>query len=308
LSPPDLIAIFGPTGVGKTAVALELAHLLRARGENPVAISADALQVYRGLGVLSGAPDAEQQACLEHRLVGIADPTEEFSAGRFATLAHSEIDALRAEGRRPVLLGGTGLYLRAAICELDLRPPVPAAVRQAVEADLASRGPAALHAELPPADREGVHPNDRKRIARITELLRVGSEPARDSDQLWTERPRVPTTLVGLTLDPEEHRERIERRVGAMAGAGAGAGQEARQLDALGASRTARAAIGFAEFAADDLEAVKTAHWQYARRQITWMRKLPDIHRIDRTGRTDPQVAAEIVRLAGLPAGGSKAG
>ena len=120
-----VLALFGPTAVGKTGVAIELAKLLRERGEDPVAISCDAIQVYRGLEVLSGAATAAERVRLEHRLIGIARIDEEFSAGRFAKLAHAEIDALLGEGRRPIVVGGTGLYMRAALSDLDLRPPVP---------------------------------------------------------------------------------------------------------------------------------------------------------------------------------------
>jgi tRNA dimethylallyltransferase len=119
--PEPVIALFGPTGVGKTAVALELAELLRARGEEPVAVGADALQVYRGLGVLTGAPSAEERTRLEHRLVGFVPVTEPFNVGDYMAMAHSEIDALLAEGRRPIVVGGTGLYMRAALADLSLR-------------------------------------------------------------------------------------------------------------------------------------------------------------------------------------------
>jgi tRNA dimethylallyltransferase len=100
--PQQLVAVFGPTGVGKTVVAIELARLLRARGERPVAISADALQVYRGLEILTGVADAAQQAELEHRLISFLPIDASFSAGHYAELAHAEIDAALAEGRRPI--------------------------------------------------------------------------------------------------------------------------------------------------------------------------------------------------------------
>src|SRR4051812_40017427 len=144
----DVIAIFGPTGVGKTAVAIALAERLRGRGEDPVAVSADALQVYRGLEVLTGAATAQERARLEHRLVGILDVGETFSAGAYARLAHAEIDALVAAGRRPIVVGGTGLYLRAALAELDLRPPVDPEIRARWSRRLAAEGPERLHAEL----------------------------------------------------------------------------------------------------------------------------------------------------------------
>ncbi|MDQ2676099.1 MAG: tRNA (adenosine(37)-N6)-dimethylallyltransferase MiaA, partial [Actinomycetota bacterium] len=199
----DVVAIFGPTAAGKTGVAIALAEALRRRGEDPVAVGCDSIQVYAGMEVLSGAPTPAEQGRLEHRLVGIAEVSEEFSAGRFATLAHREIDTLLEEGRRPIVVGGTGLYLRAALAELELRPPVPAEVRAEVEADLDTRGAAAVHAELPEELREGVHPNDRKRIIRLTELARLGIAPHASSDGLWTERLRRPTRLFGLALDRE---------------------------------------------------------------------------------------------------------
>src|SRR3954464_12732943 len=109
----ELVAIFGPTAVGKTGVAIALAERLRERGEEPAAISCDAIQVYEGLEILSGAATAEERARLEHRLLGFGAIDGEFSAGRFASLAHAEIDQMIAEGRRPLVVGGTGLYLRA---------------------------------------------------------------------------------------------------------------------------------------------------------------------------------------------------
>ena len=132
----DVIAVFGPTGVGKTAVAIALAERLRARGEDPVAVSADALQVYAGLEILTGAASAAERAALEHRLVGFLPVDATFSAAQYAALAHAEIDALLARGRRPIVVGGTGLYLRAALAELDLRPPPPEGVRERWEHEL----------------------------------------------------------------------------------------------------------------------------------------------------------------------------
>ena len=293
---PELLAIFGPTAAGKTGVAIEVAERLRKRGEEPVAISCDAIQIYRGLEVLSGAPTAEERGRLEHRLVGTAGVGDEFSAGRFAELARTEIDSLLAEGRRPIVVGGTGLYLRAALSELDLRPPVPAAVREDVERELAERGPEAMHAELPEEQREWVHPNDRKRIARATELSRAGIEPAPPGErggELWTARLRRPSLLIGLSMDREQLDARIDARVEAMAAAGAG--EEARAALKAGASRTARAALGFDGFLAGDLEAVKTEHRRYARRQLAWMRKMGGVRVIERSGRDDEAVAREIV-------------
>jgi tRNA dimethylallyltransferase len=292
----EVLAIFGPTAVGKTGVAVEVGRMLRERGEDPVAVSCDAIQVYRGLEVLSGAPSEKERSDLEHRLLGIVPIEGEFSAGRFAKLAQAEIDALLADRRRPIVVGGTGLYMRAALSELELRPPVPTAVRTEVEAELERRGPEALHAELSPELASGVHPNDRKRIARLTELSRLGIAPHTDAERLWSEALRLPTVLVGLTVARDELRARIEARVDAMVRSGAIA--EVRAAEQAGASRTARSAIGFRELLAGDVAEMKRAQWRFARRQLTWMRRMEGVTQIDRTGRDDTSVAAEIV--AGL--------
>ncbi len=292
-----VLAIFGPTAVGKTGVAIEVARRLRERGESPVAVSCDSIQVYRGLEVLSGAATEQERAALEHRLVGIVAVDEEFSAGRYAELAHAEVDGLLAEGARPIVVGGTGLYMRAALSELELRPPVPTEVRAAVEAEMAKRGPEALHAELPPELASGVHPNDRKRIVRLTELTRLGIVPHPSAERLWGESLRVPTLLVGLTVDPDELRARIDARVDAMLAAGAEA--EVRAAERAEASRTARAAIGFEQLLAGDVDEMRRAQWRFARRQLTWMRRMEGVEVIDRGGRDDAAVAAEIVAMLG---------
>jgi tRNA dimethylallyltransferase len=271
--------------------------LLRARGEDPVAVSCDAIQVYRGLETLSGAATPEERRRLEHRLVGFVEPTEEFSAGRFAALAHAEIDQLLAERRRPIVVGGTGLYLRAALADLDLRPPVPGEVRAEVEREIAERGPERLHAELDTDVAATIHPRDRKRVARALELERAGVDPPRGSQQLWTAELRRPTLLTGLLIDRRELGARIDTRVEEMLAAGAR--QEVLAVEQTGVSRTARAALGFEALLAGDPEEVKHAHRAYARRQLTWMRKMPGVELIDRTGRDDGDVAGEIVARLG---------
>ena len=289
----QVLAIFGPTAVGKTGVAIAVAELLRERGEDPVAVNCDSIQVYRGLERLSGAATQEERSQLEHRLLAFVDPSEEFSAGQYAERAHAEIDSLLDEGRRPIVVGGTGLYLRAALSDLDLRPPVPAGVRADVERELSERGPEVLHAELAPELADGVHPNDRKRIARLTELSRAGIEPHEGAAGLWTAGLRRPTLLVGLAMDREELASRIDERVEAMVAAGAR--EEAERAERERVSRTARAALGFDELLADDTDGMKAAHRAYARRQLTWMRRMEGVELIDRTGREDSDVAAEIV-------------
>jgi tRNA dimethylallyltransferase len=191
-----VIAIFGPTGVGKTEVAIALAERLRAAGEDPIAVSADAMQVYDGLAILSGAATPADRARLEHRLLGVVPVSEPFSAGAYAPLAHAEIDRAIAAGRRPIVVGGTGLYLRAALAELDLRPPVPEG-RARWEAALEADGPEALHAELTrraPEVAAGIAPADGKRLVRTLELLDAGEAPP-GGGRLWTTDTRHPTLL-----------------------------------------------------------------------------------------------------------------
>jgi tRNA dimethylallyltransferase len=295
-----VIAIFGPTGVGKTAVAVALAELLR--GEDPVAISADALQVYRGLETLTGAAGAEERAQLEHRLIGIVGPEEEFSAGRFAELAHREIDDALGAGRLPIVVGGTGLYLQAALSDLDLRPPPPAALRRRIQAELDAEGPEAVHARLAeraPAVAAAIEPGDRARVGRATELLEMGETPAPTGagSRLWTAAMRHPTLLAGLTMDREALYRRVDARVEELVAAGAA--EEVRRAAAAGVSRTARGALGFEELLRGDVEAMKRRTRHYARRQLTWMRKLSDAVTIDVTGREPPEVAAEIAACRG---------
>lgn len=236
----NVIAIFGPTGVGKTGVGIELAGLLRERGEDPVAINCDALQVYEGLEVLTGAATAEERERLEHRLLSFVPITSDFSIGDYMPLAHAEIDAALEAGRRPIVVGGTGLYLRAALAELSLQ-------------------------KVPPESEES---------------------------ELWSPETRHPTTVFGLDMDRGQLYERIDARTEAIVAAGAA--EEARRADALGPGRTARKALGFDELLAGDLETMKKRSRNYARRQLTWMRKLPRLELIDRTGMSDAEVAREI--------------
>jgi tRNA dimethylallyltransferase len=292
--PPTVVAVFGPTGVGKTTVAIALADRLRGDGEDPVAVSADALQVYAGLETLTGAANAKERARLEHRLLGIVPLDQPFSAGEYARRAHAEIDALLASGRRPIVVGGTGLYLRAALAELDLRPPVPAEVRDRRRRDLAARGAPALHAELQakrPEAAAGIRPTDAQRVTRALELLDAGHEPPA-GPQLWTGDTRHPTLLAGLTMDRDALDARIGERVRDLIAAGAI--DEVRAANAANASATARKALGFQELLGHDVEAMQRNTRRYARRQLTWMRKLPDVRLVDVTGRDAGDVAAEL--------------
>jgi tRNA dimethylallyltransferase len=235
-----VVAIFGPTGVGKTGVAIELAQLLRERGEDPVAISCDALQVYEGLGTLTGVAGPQERARLEHRLVEFVPVTRPFSIGDYMPLAHAEVDRALDAGRRPIVVGGTGLYLRAALAQLSL----------------------------------------------------VKVPPGTEDSELWSPQTRHPTAIFGLDMDRRQLYERIDARVETMVAAGAA--DEARRADALGPSRTARKALGFDELLGGDVELMKKRSRNYARRQLTWMRKIPNLDWIDRTGVGDRDVARQI--------------
>ena len=294
-----MTALFGPTGVGKTAVAIAFAQRLRALGEDPVAVSADALQVYAGLEILTGAATAAERAQLEHRLLSFLPIDATFSAGQYAQLAHAEIDELLEAGRRPIVVGGTGLYLRAALTELSLRPVPAEGVRERWLVELERRGPQALHAVLArraPWAAAEIEPTDRQRIVRSLELLDAGElEPPQAQSELWSAATRHPTLLVGLTMERQALYERIDARVDRMLAAGVQ--EEVRRAAAAGASQTARKALGFEELLAVDVEAAKRRTRNYARRQLTWMRKLAAVNVLDMTGRDPDDVAAAVQDL-----------
>jgi tRNA dimethylallyltransferase len=298
---PRIIALFGPTGVGKTAVAIALAAGLRRAGERPVAVSADALQVYEGLQTLTGAASAAERAALEHRLLAFLPVDATFSAGQYAELAHAEIDGLIEAGGLPLVVGGTGLYLRAALTDLSLRPPPPEGVRENWLAALELHGPAALHqllAAQAPQTAATIAASDRQRIVRALELLEAGHlspEAEPEESELWTSAVRHPTLLVGLVMDRDLLYQRIDQRVEEMIAAGAV--DEVRRASAAGASNTARKALGFTELRTGDVEGMKRRTRNYARRQLTWMRKLAGVHVIDMTHAPPAQVAERVLEL-----------
>src|SRR3954464_768137 len=300
--PPSghVLAIFGPTGVGKTDLALTVAGRLREAGRTPVAVSADALQVYAGLETLTGVPTREERGRLDHRLVAFLPIDARFSAGEYAQLAHAEIAGPVSRGAPPSVVGGPGLYLRAALAELALKPPPPDELRARLTRELAERGAPALHAHLTaraPWAAEAIDPNDAQRVVRALELLELGELEPPDHragpSQLWTADTRHPTRLVALTMDRDALYARIEERVDAMVAAGAV--EEVRAAHAAGASDTARKALGFDELLAGDVEAMKRRTRNYAKRQLTWLRKLPGVEHVDVTGRAPGDVADELL-------------
>jgi tRNA dimethylallyltransferase len=289
--PSDLvIAIFGPTASGKTAVAEELAARIPAE-----IVSADSMQVYEGLPILTAQPSSPT------RLVAIWPLSAEGSVGTYQELAHEAIDVALSQGRTPIVVGGTGLYLRAALADLRLPPKAPAGVRERV-AEEYERGPEAAHerlAGLDPAAAAQVHPNDRKRVIRALELAELGSSLSPDGDRLWTEETRHPTVIFGLELPADELERRIEARAQAMFDQGVE--DEVRQALSGDVSMTAREALGLEEIAQlsrrEALEALIARTRRYAAYQRKWMRRIPGLVSLN-ASRPAGAIADEILEVA----------
>lgn len=296
----SVLAIFGPTASGKSAVAEAIAARVPAE-----LVSADSMQVYRGLPILTNQPS------MPTRLVRIWPLDHEASVGGFATLAHEAIDEILAAGRLPVVVGGTGLYLRAALGELNLPPPPAPGARERWSAHYDDRGAAAAHAELAARDPRAaaaVHPNDRRRIVRALELAESGSSLRPEGDRLWSGETRHPTMIVGLDVPKEVVELRIAKRAAAMLAAGAAG--EARGALAGSISSTARAVIGLEEAATlshdEALEAIAARTRRYAAYQRKWMRRIPCLVMVGADRPVD-EVADAILEMARsrqlLPAG-----
>ncbi|MDX6423854.1 MAG: tRNA dimethylallyltransferase [Gaiellaceae bacterium] len=286
-----VIGVFGPTASGKTDVAETLADLLDGG-----LVSADAMQAYRGLPILTNQSERPT------RLVGIWSLDHEASVGEYQELAHSAIDELVAGGRTPVVVGGTGLYLRAALAGLELPPPAPAGTRSRLERLYDRLGPERAHGALverDPAAAARVHANDRRRVVRALELAELGASLAPTSDTLWGGGYRQPTLVVGLDLPREELASRIEARTRSMVERGVV--EEARNALAGSISQTALTIHGLRDFAELPLaEAVETYNRRvrrYAAYQRKWMRRIPGVVIID-ANRPATEVANEIVALA----------
>ena len=251
-----MIALFGPTASGKTAVAGVLRERLGAE-----VVSADSAALYAGLPIITAAPDYPAA------LVGIVPLDEEVSVADYQRRAHEAIDAAAA----PLLVGGTGLNFRAAVSGLEIPPR---GRREHWQAEVERLGPEAAHAllaEVDPPAAGRVHANDRKRLVRALELAEVGASLAPAADRVWTEDTRVPTTIVALDLPLDVLDARIDARAQAMADAGAA--EEARRAWSLPLSETARKVLGLEQFATlPEAEAV-AAVAQATRRLARYQRK-----------------------------------
>ena len=286
-----VLAVFGPTASGKSAVAEALAERIPAE-----IVSADSMQAYRGLPILTNQPERPT------RLVAIWPLDREGSVGEYQRLAHAAIDEILAAGRTPVVAGGTGLYLRAALAELDL-PPAPApGARARWELLYDEEGGEAAHALLAERDPEAaaaVHPNDRRRVVRALELSEAGASLAPGASRLWTEDTRHPTVIVGLDVPAETLERRIAERTRRMVERGV-EDEVARAL-AQPLSSTARKVIGLEELATlprdEAVEAIALKTRQYAAYQRKWLRRIPGVVSV-RADRPPDAVADEILEVA----------
>lgn len=279
---PRIVVIVGPTGAGKTRLAIELAE--RAGGE---VVSADSQQVYVGMDIGTGKATAEERARVPHHLLDVVRPDEEMTAQRFVELADRAIADIAARGRQVIVCGGTGLYVRALLLGLFAGPPASPEVRAELTTFARDHGTAALHAELArvdPAAAAKIDPNDEKRIVRALEVFRLTGEPMSVHQAKHDHRSmpaRYPARLVGLAPPREELYRRIDARVDQMIEAGLEA--EVERLRAAGYVPPLRSqqAIGYAELhevAAGQverpraIELIKRNSRHYARRQLSWYR------------------------------------
>jgi tRNA dimethylallyltransferase len=282
-----VIGIFGPTASGKSAVAAVIASRIPAD-----LVAADSAQLYRDVPILTNQSPAA--------LVGVWDLDHEASVAEFQALAHDAIDAGLEAGRTPVVVGGTGLYFRAALAELEVPPaPVPGA-RERWEAVYDDDGAARAHAVLAELDREAagsVHPNDRRRVVRALELAEAGHSLA--GDRLWESDTRHPTLVVGLEVPREELDRRIDGRTRAMFDAGVEA--EVQRAVTRPLSSTARKIMGLHEVAelsrSEAAEVLAARTRRLAAYQRKWMRRIPGLVTV-RADRSPDEVADDILALA----------
>jgi tRNA dimethylallyltransferase len=278
-----VLALFGPTASGKTAVAGILRDRLGAE-----VISADSAALYAGIPILTAAPDYPAG------LVGVVPLDEDISVGRYQQLAHAAID----EAHTPLVVGGTGLYFRAALSELAI-PPRGRREHWQDEVDrLGTEAAHALLADRDPAAAARVHANDRRRVVRALELAEAGHTLAPADDRLWTDDTRYPTTIVALDLPLDELDGRIAARTKAMAAAGAA--DEAVRAWGQPLSGTARKVLGLEDFATlpveEAVERVTVATRRLARYQRKWLRRIPGVVTLA-ANRPPEEIAADIVAL-----------
>jgi tRNA dimethylallyltransferase len=277
--PPPVVAVVGPTATGKTALSVALARLLG--GE---VVNADSMQLYRGMDIGTAKPGPEERGGVPHHLMDLWHVREAASVAEYRSRARAEIDRLRTAGVVPLLVGGSGLYIRAVLDELDF-PATDPVVRARLEAELADVGPAELHdrlARLDPAAGAAVLPSNGRRIVRALEVIELTGGPF--LAQLPEPRPHYPAVVLGLDRDPAELDERVALRVERMWAAGFVDEVGALAADGLREGPTASRALGYAQVLAQfdgDLtpmearERTVTTTRRFVRRQRSWFRRDP---------------------------------
>jgi tRNA dimethylallyltransferase len=299
-----LLVIAGPTGVGKTAAAVALARRLPIE-----VVSADSRQVYRFMDVATGKPTPEERAAVAHHLIDIVEPDDRYQAARFRQDAAEAIAAIHGRGRLPVVVGGTGLYIRALLRGLDPAPPADLAFRRELMAVSAREGRGALHARLAvdaPSVARTLHPHDDVRVIRALEKLRFGP-PVEGRAWSGTAGP-YDVTFVGLTMERAALAARLEARAAAMARAGLAEEVEALLARGYDPGLSALQGIGYREFVRvlrgelDRAEAIRLMQRdtvRYAKRQMTWFGREPGIQWMDVTNEDDvDRLAAHIAQQA----------
>ncbi len=296
---PQVVAVVGPTASGKSALADELA----VRLGGPV-VSADAMQVYRRMDIgTAKTPVAERRAPL--LCIDLAEPSETYSVACFMSQAHEAIDTALGAGRVPVVCGGTGLYVRAALEDMDFPSgeQLDNPVRARYEALAAELGPDAFHdllAQRDPASAVLIHANNVRRVVRAFELLEQGTSYAVQHEGLHVRVDRHPTLMVGLEMDRAQLYERINVRVERMVETGLVDEVRGLVAEGLADSLTSRQAIGYREIIAylagecslaQAVDDIQRASRRYAKRQLTWFRGDPRVRWIDASGYTCEQMA-----------------
>lgn len=285
-----VLGIFGPTASGKTAVAEAVAERVPAE-----VVSADSAAVYRELPILTAAPTTPT------RLVGFLGLGDEISVGEYARLAHAAVDEIVTAGRLALVVGGAGLYFRAALADLAIPPSPAPGERERWERlyDRVGGGVAhALLAKRDPGAAAHVHPNDRRRVVRALELVAAGSSLQPAEPELWSGRYRLPTLVVGLDVPKDELDRRIDVRAREMLDRGVV--EEVRSALESAPSATAAKVMGLREVGSlsreDALAAIVLAHRRLARYQRKWMRRIPGLRLVD-ADREPGMVADEVVTL-----------
>ncbi len=301
-----VVAIVGPTGVGKTALAVALA------AEWPIeAVSVDSRQVYRRMDIATGKPTAAEREQLPHHLVDVVEPDEPYDAARFAREAAAAIADIRARGRWPVLVGGTGLYLRALVRGLAPLPPADLALRRRLRADAAAEGPAALHARLRAMDPETaarLHPRDLVRVTRALEIVAATGQPVGAIWRRARQHARHPYRLltVGLTMARPDLYAALDARVDRMIAAGLLAEVEALLGAGFATDLPAMQGIGYRHLApvlagrvplAEAVRAMKRDTRRYARRQWTWFGRGDVTYWVSATPRAPRSAVDEVKKI-----------